>query len=176
MTRRSILRTAAAIGAPSLGAASQTGLTPCGPTSPILRVASSRGSIQLRWKEPAPSLCNGRMRLRSAPGSRVPERWSCGFRVTTIRNGGSIAERLRAAGIDWALCGENIFMEKGWDDPGKLRRSCSGGTAPGHQANLLNPRIYPHTGVGLAQGPDRAWFVTQIFLEQPPSARVRHSQ
>ena len=171
MTRRSILRTAAAIGAPSLVAASQTGLVRTNEPdfarrifSRINQLREGTGAEPLQWSD-AVAECARQQSTRKVelrfPGHNDPER-------------GSIAERLRAAGIDWALCGENIFMEKGWDDPVNYA-VVFWWYSPGHQANLLNPE-FTHTGVGLAQGPDRAWFVTQIFLEQPPSARVRHSQ
>ena len=78
---------------------------------------------------------------------------------------GGVAERLNSAGIGWAQCGENLFMEKGWDDPVHFA-VVSWWYSPGHQANLLNPE-FTSTGVGIAQGPDKAWFVTQIFLTPP---------
>ena len=78
---------------------------------------------------------------------------------------GDLAERLTSAGIGWAQCGENLFMEKGWEDPVNYA-VVSWWYSPGHQANLLNPE-FTDTGVGLAQGPDKAWFVTQIFLAPP---------
>ena len=78
---------------------------------------------------------------------------------------GDLAERLSGAGIGWAQCGENLFMEKGWDDPVHFA-VVSWWYSAGHQANLLNPE-FTETGVGLAQGPDKAWFVTQIFLAPP---------
>lgn len=86
---------------------------------------------------------------------------------------GNVAERLHTAGIGWSRCAENLFMEKGWDDPVNYAVVCWW-YSPGHQANLLNPD-YTETGIGLAQGDDEAWFVTQIFLTPPqryfPSAR-----
>lgn len=79
---------------------------------------------------------------------------------------GDVSERLRAAGLDYSHCGENLFMERGWDDPVNYAIVCWW-YSPGHQANLLNPE-YSETGVGLAQGEDGAWFVTQIFRTPPP--------
>lgn len=78
---------------------------------------------------------------------------------------GGLADRLTSVGIGWAQCGENLFMEKGWDDPVHFA-VVSWWYSPGHQANLLNSE-FTESGVGLAQGPDKAWFVTQIFLAPP---------
>ena len=61
----------------------------------------------LEWSEAA-AKCASQQSLRKVelrfPGHNDPER-------------GDVAQRLRAAGISWERCGENAFMEKGWDDP-----------------------------------------------------------
>jgi uncharacterized protein YkwD len=122
------------------------------------------GAGRLQWSAPlaecANQQSNRKMELRF-PGHNDPDR-------------GDLAERLTGAGITWAQCGENLFMEKGWDDPVNFA-IVSWWYSPGHQANLLNPE-FTDTGVGLAQGPDKAWFVTQIFLAPPvlKTAARRH--
>jgi uncharacterized protein YkwD len=167
ITRRSILQAAAAV-----GVASRTGLASLN-TEPDfawrifsrineLREQSGIGSLQ--WWGPLAE-CAGQQSIRKVelrfPGHNDPER-------------GGIAERLTSAGIGWAQCGENLFMERGWDDPVHFA-VVSWWYSPGHQANLLNPE-FTETGVGLAQGPDKAWFVTQIFLAPPvlKTAARRH--
>ncbi|MDE3197859.1 MAG: hypothetical protein KGN84_16035, partial [Acidobacteriota bacterium] len=111
----------------------------------------ARGSPRLIWSpllaECATGQSTRKVELRF-PGHDDPER-------------GDIARRLSAAGILWQRCGENLFMERGWDDPANFA-VVFWWYSPGHQENLLNP-LYTHTGVGLCQGADKAWFVTQIF-------------
>ncbi|HKD10223.1 MAG TPA: CAP domain-containing protein [Bryobacteraceae bacterium] len=79
---------------------------------------------------------------------------------------GDVADRLTSAGIRWGHCGENLFLEKGWDDPVNFA-VVFWWYSTGHKENLLNP-MYTQSGVGLAQGVDRAWFVTQIFVAPRP--------
>jgi uncharacterized protein YkwD len=113
------------------------------------------GSGELRWSD-AVAECAAEQSLRKAElrfaGHADPER-------------GDVAQRLHSAGIGWSHCGENLFMERGWDDPVNYA-AVFWWYSPGHQANLLNPD-YTQTGVGLAQGEDGAWFVTQIFVTPP---------
>ena len=115
------------------------------------------GSVRLRWSD-AVAACAKQQSARKVelrfPGHDDPER-------------GDVARRLRTAGIEWGRCGENLFMEKGWDDPVNFA-VVFWWYSPGHQENLLNP-AYTESGVGLAQGEDGVWFVTQIFLDPPPA-------
>jgi uncharacterized protein YkwD len=170
ITRRSILRIAPAIGATSFAITSQASSASTPDERDFARRIFSRinqlreqnGSEPLRWSD-AVAECARQQSIRKVelrfPGHEDPER-------------GGAAERLRTAGIGWSRCGENIFMEKGWDDPVNFA-VVFWWYSPGHQANLLNPD-YTDTGVGLAQGLDQAWFITQIFLEPPPRARTRY--
>jgi uncharacterized protein YkwD len=167
MTRRSILQAAAA-----LSVASQTGRASVNAEpdfkwrifSRINELREQTGVEPLQWSYPLADCANQqsirKMELRFS-GHNDPER-------------GGVAERLNSAGIGRAQCGENLFMAKGWDDPVNFA-VVSWWYSPGHQANLLNPE-FTETGVGLAQGPDKAWFVTQIFLARPapPTAARRH--
>jgi uncharacterized protein YkwD len=169
ITRRSMLWIAAAVGAPSFGVASQT---PSASTSDdrdlarrifskINQLRERNGAEPLQWSDPVAE-CARQQSIRKVelrfPGHDDPER-------------GGVAERLRTAGIGWERCGENIFMEKGWDDPVNFA-VVFWWYSPGHQATLLNPE-YTDTGIGLAQGPDQAWFITQIFLAPHPQPRIR---
>jgi len=111
-----------------------------------------RGAPALVWSD-ALAACAEEQSLRKVelrfPGHVDPER-------------GDVATRLRAAGIRWARCGENLFMEKGWEDPVNFA-VVFWWYSPGHQENLLNPE-YRESGIGVAQGADGAYFVTQIFV------------
>jgi len=158
ITRRSILQAVAAV-----GVASQTGVASLTAEpdfewrifSRINELREQSGAERLQWSYPLAE-CAKQQSIRKAElrfsGHNDPER-------------GGLAERLNGAGIVWTQCGENLFMEKGWDDPVNFA-VVSWWYSPGHQANLLNPE-FTRTGVGLSQGPDKAWFVTQIFLAPP---------
>jgi uncharacterized protein YkwD len=120
--------------------------------SRINELRELHGSGALQWSETVAS-CAREQSLRKAelrfPGHSDPER-------------GDVAARLWNAGIGWGRCGENLFMEKGWDDPVNFAVVFWWYSA-GHKKNLLNGE-YTQSGVGLAQGLDKAWFVTQIFI------------
>jgi uncharacterized protein YkwD len=150
-----------AIGAPSFGVADERDFARR-IFSRINQLRERNGAEPLQWSDQLAE-CARQQSIRKVelrfPGHDDPER-------------GGVAERLRTAGIGWSRCGENIFMERGWDDPVNFA-VVFWWYSPGHQANLLNPE-YTDTGVGLAQGPDQAWFITQIFLEPPPQAHLRH--
>jgi uncharacterized protein YkwD len=119
-----------------------------------LRVAS--GVEALMWSG-ALARCANEQSIRKDrlrfPGHNDPER-------------GSVSERLNAAGIGWARCGENVFSERGYDDPVHFA-VVAWWYSPGHKENLLNPE-FTETGVGVAEGADGTFFVTQIFVHPPP--------
>jgi len=75
---------------------------------------------------------------------------------------GPLGARLRAAKVGWSRCGENIFRERGMDDPadaaieGWMR-------SPAHRQSLLDP-LFTQTGVGIAISPDTEYFITQEFI------------
>jgi uncharacterized protein YkwD len=75
---------------------------------------------------------------------------------------GGVADRLNAAGVGWAKCAENLFMLKGYDDPVNFAVVFWWYSA-GHRANLIDP-VFTDTGVGVIEGSDGAYFVTQIFV------------
>jgi len=126
----------------------------------------ARGSQPLAWSA-AVAACAYEQSRRKAllrfEGHNDPER-------------GDVAARLNAAGVRWSACGENLFMEKGWDDPSNLAVVFWWYSTSGHQENLLNP-MYTESAIGIAEGEDGTFFVTQIFLT-PPAAheltRNRH--
>ncbi len=78
---------------------------------------------------------------------------------------GALAARLNTAGIKWNRCGENIFREKGMEDPadeaveGWMR-------SPLHRESLLDP-LFTQSGAGIAISPDSEYFMTQIFIRPP---------
>ncbi|MES1260460.1 MAG: CAP domain-containing protein, partial [Acidobacteriota bacterium] len=123
-----------------------------------LRVAC--GVPPLLWSEPlgrcAREQSSRKARLRF-PGHDDPER-------------GTVAQRLRLAGIAWERCGENLFSERGFDDPVHFA-VVFWWYSPGHQANMLNPE-FQETGVGVTRDSDETYFVTQIF-EMPLPAKAR---
>jgi uncharacterized protein YkwD len=123
--------------------------------SRINELRQLHGSGALQWSDMVAS-CAQEQSLRKAElrfaGHTDPER-------------GDVANRLRNAGVGWGRCGENLFMENGWDDPVNFAIVFWWYSA-GHKENLLNP-AYTQSGIGLAQGVDRAWFVTQIFIAPP---------
>lgn len=115
-----------------------------------LRVASGAGALE--WWDPL-GRCAEEQSVRKEklrfPGHDDPQR-------------GSVSQRINAAGITWDRCGENLFSERGFEDPVHLA-IVFWWYSPGHKENMLNPE-YTRTGVGVAQGPDEMYFVTQIFI------------
>jgi len=75
---------------------------------------------------------------------------------------GALVARLDAVGIRWTRCGENIYREKGLDDP--VRSGVEGWMrSPEHRKSLLDP-LFSQSGVGIAISPDTDYFITQIFI------------
>lgn len=128
----------------------------------INEVRERNGASALGWSEAVADCAREQSRRKVAlrfEGHNDPER-------------GDVADRLNAAGIHWAHCGENIFMERGWDDPVNYA-VVFWWYSDGHRMTLLDPD-YTLTGVGLAQARDRTWYATQIFVTPPPpGARLR---
>jgi uncharacterized protein YkwD len=73
---------------------------------------------------------------------------------------GDVGERLRAGGVDWMACAENIYRDSGAPDPARSAVRAWMSSA-GHRRNLLS-KTYTHTGIGvdLRQG----HVFTQIFV------------
>jgi uncharacterized protein YkwD len=75
---------------------------------------------------------------------------------------GSLASRLSAAGIKWNRCGENIFREKGLEEP--AGEAVEGWMkSPAHRDSILDP-LFTQSGVGIAISFDTEYFITQIFV------------
>jgi uncharacterized protein YkwD len=75
---------------------------------------------------------------------------------------GPLAIRLSASGIRWVLCAENLFRERGLDDPPEA--AVDGWMkSPAHRAAMLGPS-FTHSGVGIAISPDTEYFITEIFV------------
>ncbi len=75
---------------------------------------------------------------------------------------GDVAQRLSTRGLVWSRCGENLFSERGYEDPVNLAVVCWWYSA-GHRENLLNP-TYSESAVGIAIDPEDRIYATQIFL------------
>lgn len=78
---------------------------------------------------------------------------------------GPLGARLHAARVNWSRCGENIFRERGMDDPADA--AIEGWMkSPSHRQSLLDP-LFTQTGVGIAISPDTEYFITQEFIRPP---------
>lgn len=75
---------------------------------------------------------------------------------------GPLSTRLNSAGIKWSRCGENLFRERGMDDPPDAAVE-SWMKSAGHRAVLLDP-VLSQSGVGIAISPDTEYFITEIFV------------
>lgn len=75
---------------------------------------------------------------------------------------GDVAQRLTVRGLLWSGCGENLFSERGYDDPVNLAVVCWWYSV-GHRENLLNP-AYSQSAVGIAIDADDRIYATQIFV------------
>jgi uncharacterized protein YkwD len=85
-----------------------------------------------------------------------------GFFSHKDQAGAMPATRLRAAGIIWRTCGENIFREYGMEDPADA--AIEGWMqSPSHRQSLLDP-LFTQTGVGIAISPDTEYFITEEFI------------
>jgi uncharacterized protein YkwD len=71
---------------------------------------------------------------------------------------GTPTSRVKAAGIKFNFCGENVA--RGQTSPSQVMTAWM--KSPGHRANILNSR-YTHIGVGLAM-PGYYW--TQVFINR----------
>jgi uncharacterized protein YkwD len=75
---------------------------------------------------------------------------------------GELDERLKRMKIQWRMCGENIFYEKGYANP--VQVAVEGWMdSPGHKKNVLTPE-FTHSGVGIVRRSDGTFYFTQIFI------------
>jgi uncharacterized protein YkwD len=76
---------------------------------------------------------------------------------------GNLAARLKRAHITWQACAENLFEERGLDDP--VQAAVEGWMkSEGHRQNILRPELQ-RTGVGIAARSNGALYFTQIFIK-----------
>jgi uncharacterized protein YkwD len=75
---------------------------------------------------------------------------------------GNLAKRLKAAGIRYRACAENIYRQTGWEDSGSAAVK-AWMRSRGHRENLLG-RAYRSTGAGVAVDSSGHCLVTQVFL------------
>ncbi len=75
---------------------------------------------------------------------------------------GDLEPRLKAYGIRWRDCGENIFVERGFEDDPVARAVRGWLESRGHRKNMLNP-VFTHTGVGADVSDDGFFCLTQEF-------------
>lgn len=75
---------------------------------------------------------------------------------------GNLAARLKRAHINWRACAENLFEERGMDDP--VQAAVEGWMkSEGHRQNILRSELQ-RTGVGIAARSNGTLFFTQIFI------------
>ena len=87
-----------------------------------------------------------------------------GFLGHESPDGSAPADRVRAAGIDFRLVGENVAHSL--RPLGAVHAVVDEWMAsPGHRANILTPD-FRRTGVGAAIGKHGSIYVTQLFLER----------
>jgi uncharacterized protein YkwD len=77
---------------------------------------------------------------------------------------GDLGKRLRAAGIRYRACAENLFRQSSSSKLASAAVKAWLGSR-GHRTNLLN-RMYRETGIGVAVDSQGHRLVTQIFLAQ----------
>jgi uncharacterized protein YkwD len=76
---------------------------------------------------------------------------------------GGLTRRLALHGVEWLRCGENLFSEKGIDDPVPIAVVSWRYSTTGHFQTMMQP-AFTHTGVGIAVTPDGKFYVTQVFV------------
>ncbi|MFA5700451.1 MAG: CAP domain-containing protein [Desulfuromonas sp.] len=77
-------------------------------------------------------------------------------------SGDSVADRVKEAGLDYRMVGENIFGSYNLDDPAAAAVN-KWMQSPGHRKNILTPE-FTQTGVGIWKEGSRYRFV-QVFLQ-----------
>jgi len=86
---------------------------------------------------------------------------------------GDLSERLNASHIQWWNCSENLFYERGHQDPVPIAvRNWL--ASPGHRRNILD-KVMTETGVGVAVEGSGSVFIVQQFI-RPPDAPPKRSR
>lgn len=110
--------------------------------------------------------------LRTDPDlARVARDYSCALLARgelshTDPDGKNVADRVRAAGREFRLVGENLAYNAGANDPA-LTAMRGWMRSPGHRENILRPD-FTDTGVGVCRQGETYYFA-QIFLRPAPS-------
>ncbi len=103
-------------------------------------------------------------RLREIARAHSETMLAGGFLGHESPDGSLPADRVRAAGIDFRLVGENVA--RSLRPLGAVHGVVDEWmTSPGHRANILTPD-FRRTGVGAAVAEDGTIYVTQLFLER----------
>lgn len=75
---------------------------------------------------------------------------------------GDLFGRLGKAKIPWQKAAENLFNEKGYEDP--AQQAIQGWmNSPGHRRNVLDKQL-TRAGVGAARAPDGTVYLVQIYI------------
>ena len=80
---------------------------------------------------------------------------------------GELLQRMSAGRLDTNSVAENVFQERGHDDPGPFSVDRLM-TSPSHRRNILDPD-FRSCGVGIAVAEDGTYFSTEIFNAAVPS-------
>jgi len=118
-------------------------------------------ALPLRWND----------RLAAVARAHSLDMVNQGYFAHEDRQGRSVASRVEAAGMDWQVVGENIATcgsvtgaEAAFMNEPRFSKN--------HRANILNPN-FTDVGIGIVQGRDGRFYVTQDFYTGPsrPGAR-----
>jgi uncharacterized protein YkwD len=87
---------------------------------------------------------------------------TAGFYSHTDPVRGDLEPRLKAYGIPWHECAENIFIEQGYEGDPVPRAVRNWLESRGHRKNMLSP-LYTLSGVGAEASEDGILCITQEF-------------
>jgi len=75
---------------------------------------------------------------------------------------GDVDKRLDRFGVQWQMCGENIFTCNGFRNPEQLAvREWM--NSPRHRQNILTAE-FTHAGIGIVYRSDGSYYFTQVFI------------
>ncbi len=113
---------------------------------------TSRGLNALEWDQ----------RLADAARSHARSMAQHRFFSHVDPTRGNLEQRLAAAKISWHKVAENLFTEKGFEDP--AQRTVQGWmNSPGHRRNVLD-RDLTRAGAGAGRAPDGTVYVVEIYI------------
>ncbi len=75
---------------------------------------------------------------------------------------GDISRRLDKSGIDWMRCAENLYSEKGFNNPAREAVK-TWLDSPGHRRNMLDSMM-SEAGVGAALKSDGTLLIVQVYI------------